>query len=98
MTEQQLIGVRLAAARRNRGIKQVDLGATIGVSDQTISNWEVGLRTPRADLLRRVCLALDCSADYLLRLSSEMEHAPHWKPIPDPAHGADTDLEGPELG
>ena len=93
MTEQQLIGVRLAAARRSRGIKQVDLGAIIGVSDQTVSNWEVGLRTPRADLLRKVCLALDCSADYLLGLSNEMEHAPHRELLPDVPRSANVEPE-----
>lgn len=71
MTDQKLIGKRLAIARKRLHIKQVDLAATLGVSDQTISNWEVGLRSPRADLLRRICLELRCSADYLLGLSDE---------------------------
>ena len=72
MTEQELIGKSIAQARKMRNMKQVDLGAAIGVSDQTISNWEVGLRTPRADYLRRMCKVLDCSADLLLGLSPEL--------------------------
>ena len=66
MVDQQLIGQRIASVRRLRNIKQVELGAAIGVTDQTISNWEVGLRTPRADLLAELCKQLDCSADYIL--------------------------------
>lgn len=71
MTEHELIGKRLASARNRRNVKQIDLASAIGVSDQTISNWEVGLRSPRADLLRRLCLELECSADFLLGLSDE---------------------------
>ena len=72
MTDYELIGGRIARARNAAKMKQVDLGAAIGVSDQTISNWEVGLRTPRADLMKKMCLTLGCSADYLLGLSDEM--------------------------
>ena len=72
MTDYEFIGGRIARARSAAKMKQVDLGAAIGVSDQTISNWEVGLRTPRADLMKKVCLTLGCSADYLLGLSDEM--------------------------
>lgn len=69
MTEQELIGRRIASVRKLRGLKQVELGAAVGVSDQTISNWEVGLRTPRADLLLKLCQELNCSADYILGIS-----------------------------
>lgn len=71
MTDQELIGRRIATVRQLRHMKQVDLGAAIGVTDQTISNWEVGLRTPRSDLLGRLCQELHCSADYLLGLTNE---------------------------
>ncbi|MBP3894341.1 MAG: helix-turn-helix transcriptional regulator [Atopobiaceae bacterium] len=71
MTDYEIIGSRIARVRSLAKLKQVDLGAAIGVSDQTISNWEVGLRTPRADLLKKQCITLDCSADYLLGLSDE---------------------------
>ena len=73
MTDQELIGRCIASVRKQRGLKQVDLGAAIGVSDQTISNWEVGLRAPRADYIRRMCRVLDCSADLLLGLERELD-------------------------
>ena len=72
MTEYELIGIRIARVRALRGMTQMDLAANIGVSDQTISNWEVGIRTPRADLLLRLCRTLHCSADYLLGLSDDL--------------------------
>ena len=75
MTEQELIGRCIASVRKQRGLKQVDLGAAIGVSDQTISNWEVGLRAPRADYVRRMSRVLDCSADLLLGIGRELDGA-----------------------
>ena len=75
MNEQERIGKCIARARKLRNMKQVELGAAIGVSDQTISNWEVGLRTPRADYIRRMCDVLGCSADYLLGLSDQIMYA-----------------------
>ena len=41
MSDQEFIGKRIAEVRRQRGMKQVDLGTTIGVTDQTISNWKL---------------------------------------------------------
>lgn len=73
MSDYEIIGTRIARARKLVNLKQVDLGAAIGVSDQTISNWEVGLRTPRADLLKKLCVVLGCSADYLLGLSNNLK-------------------------
>ncbi len=72
MNVQELIGRRIASVRKLRSLKQVDLGAAIGVTDQTISNWEVGLRTPRSDLLYKLCRELNCSADYILGISDEL--------------------------
>lgn len=71
MNVQELIGKRIASVRKQRHLKQVDLGAAIGVTDQTISNWEVGLRTPRSDLLYRLCVELNCSADYILGITND---------------------------
>ena len=72
LTDQAFLGSRIANVRRLRNMKQVDLGAAIGVTDQTISNWEVGLRTPRADYLSKLCDELQCSADYILGITDEL--------------------------
>ena len=89
MNEQERIGICIARARKLRNMKQVELGAAIGVSDQTISNWEVGLRTPRADYVRRMCEVLDCSADYLLGLSDQIRYAPSLERDEDSSSEAD---------
>jgi transcriptional regulator with XRE-family HTH domain len=38
------LGTRVAALRKESGITQVQLAATMGVSQQTVASWEVGRR------------------------------------------------------
>ncbi|MCI6270066.1 MAG: helix-turn-helix transcriptional regulator [Lactobacillus delbrueckii] len=40
--EKNMIGKYLRALRRRRGMSQQELALALGVSKQTISNWEVG--------------------------------------------------------
>ena len=90
MTERELIGRHIAQARKSRNLKQVELGSAIGVSDQTISNWEVGLRIPRADYILRMCEVLECSADELLGIPSTVERATD--PTPPHRTGLEEDV------
>lgn len=62
------LGRRIAAMRGYRMMNQDVLGGLVGVSKQTISNWEHDYRSPGADDIRKLCRALDCTADYLLEL------------------------------
>ena len=69
------IGRRIASVRGFRMLTQEQLGALVGVSKQTVSNWEHDRRMPDADNLRGLCRALDCSADYILELTNDFnEH------------------------
>lgn len=49
----------LRAARLRAGLTQVDLAATVGVSQKTISAWECGGQQPRtAEMWGRLAAAL----------------------------------------
>lgn len=41
------------------------------VNPQYLSNYERGRRVPGSNVLGAICVALDCSADYLLNLSDK---------------------------
>ena len=71
MTEQELMGARIASMRTLRRMKQSDLARALGTSTQTISNWEAGARVPRADMVRALGIALNCTSDYILGLSTQ---------------------------
>ena len=67
------IGHRLRAARNRAGLNQLEAGEVIGVSKETIANWEKAKHMPPADQLAGLLLAYGCSADYVLgRTNHEM--------------------------
>lgn len=65
------LGTRIASMRGYRRLNQDQLGGLVGVSKQTISGWEHDTSRPNADYIRELCIALDCSADYLLELNDD---------------------------
>ena len=65
------LGTRIASMRGYRRLNQDQLGGMVGVSKQTISGWEHDTSKPNANYIRSLCLALGCSADYLLELTDD---------------------------
>jgi transcriptional regulator with XRE-family HTH domain len=64
-------GTRLAAARRDAGLTQQELGQGLGTdganaSKSVVYGWEKDQHAPRVDQLMMICERLSCSADYLL--------------------------------
>ena len=64
---------RLKKSINERGLSQRMLATLIGTTEQSVSRWVRGNRTPDVDALYKMCKALDVSADYLLGLSEENE-------------------------
>ena len=62
---------RLKQSIQDRGLTQRMLATLIGTTDVSISRYLKGKRIPSADVLYRMCKALNVSADYLLGLSNE---------------------------
>jgi len=61
-------GQNLRRIRLQKRISQKSLSAAIGVSVYSIRGWEWGTLTPQIDddILRRLCSALETSAECLL--------------------------------
>lgn len=72
------IGLRISSMRGYRRLTQEQLGGLIGVSKQTISNWEHDYRHPDADDVRSLCHALNCTADYILELVDNPNEHVRW--------------------
>lgn len=53
-------------ARERSGLTQRDLAAALGIDQSTVSLWEVGKTRPRAKLLPKLAVLLDCTVDELL--------------------------------
>ena len=66
------IGQRINEALAIRDVKQKDLAKFLEVTDNTISYFVSGKRTPNTEQIIEIAKFLDVSADYLLGLSTNM--------------------------
>jgi len=62
---------RLRELRLEKGIKQEDLAGRLKVRRQTVSRYETGNLDLDTDTIRLLCAIFDCTADYLLGISSQ---------------------------
>ena len=53
-------------ARKAKGSTQTELAKIVGVTQGNLSAWETDRWKPDMDSLKKLCEALNCSADYLL--------------------------------
>ena len=60
------LGARIAEARKERRLTQVQLAEKLGIAQQTLAHYEVGRARIAADLLPRLAHLLDLSFDELL--------------------------------
>ena len=65
-----MLGEQIRSLRIARKMTQVQLAKKLGVSKQTVSNWENDNVPPSIEMLRKVAKALSCSSDYLLELDT----------------------------
>ena len=60
------LGKRIAALRREKGLKQEELAETLNVSPQAVSKWENDLSCPDISLLPELARILGVTVDELL--------------------------------
>ena len=63
-----MLGENIRRCRNLRGISQVELANILGVSKQSICNWENNNIMPSIDMLVRVAKVFSVRTDYLLDL------------------------------
>lgn len=63
---------RLSTLRQKRGYSQEQLALKMGVTKQTISNYERDNRSPDKEMLERLSDILDCSVGYLMGTENEL--------------------------
>ena len=57
---------QIQVLRKARKMSQVELGKRLGVSKQSICNWENDNAQPSIEMLMRLATVFDVSTDYLL--------------------------------
>ena len=74
---------RIKAARKNAGLTQKQLADKLGISPVGITQWETGVRKPKAETLKRLADALDVP---IMELDERFAYHP----------GADVSIVAPE--
>ncbi len=59
-------------ARKEKGLKQIELARLINVSIQTISGYETGYAQPPIDTLIKIADVLETTTDYLLGRTNDV--------------------------
>ena len=91
MKNNEIIGKKIAAARKAKGLTQEQLGERLGVNFQSVSAWEQGKYIPDSEHLPVLARALDISLDALF---DPMEHRWDLKPINYDFHHMFTFVKG----
>ena len=73
MFSPELLSERIKLLRKQQGLTLEQFGVEIGVTKQTTSRWETGLRQPSLEMLARIAEFYGVSTDYLLGLSDKRE-------------------------
>ena len=61
-----MLGARIAALRRSRGLSQAELARNLQISASAVGMYEQGRREPSAELLVALAREFETSVDYLL--------------------------------
>lgn len=63
-----MLNERIKSLRKAHGLNQVELARALGVTKQSISNWENDNILPSIEMLMKISRYFSVSADYLLGL------------------------------
>ena len=77
----ETLGKRIAALRREKGLKQDELAEAMGISPQAVSKWENDQTCPDISLLPALAKILGVSTDELL--SGKQEEPPSVRMLPE---------------
>ena len=66
-----MFGEKIKAFRMSRGLSQVDLAGKLGVTKQSVSNWENENIMPSIDMLIKIAGFFSVTTDFILGLSEK---------------------------
>ena len=66
-----MLNQRIRALRLARGMSQVELANRLGVTKQSVSNWENDNIQPSIEMLKKLAAVFSVTTDYLLGLEQQ---------------------------
>ena len=90
-----MLGRRIGALRRERGLSQAQLAARLGISASAMGMYEQGRREPSAEMLVALARQLGVTTDYLLtgEITTQMDQESYARLISDLVSAADRKLQ-----
>lgn len=67
-----MLGDRIKTVRESNKMSQVEFGASLNVTKQTVSNWENNNVQPSADILKSIAIKYGVSVDFLLEIDDRL--------------------------
>ncbi|MBP3595439.1 MAG: helix-turn-helix transcriptional regulator [Lachnospiraceae bacterium] len=64
-----MLGEQIRDLRMAKNLSQVQLAERLGVTKQTVSNWENNNILPSVDMLKHIANYFHCNTDYLLEMN-----------------------------
>ena len=64
-----MLGEQIRDLRTAKNLSQVQLAERLGVTKQTVSNWENNNILPSVDMLKHIANYFHCNTDYLLEMN-----------------------------
>lgn len=65
------IGYNIKIWREKRHLKQSELAEELGVSDKTVSSWEINRTEPKMGMIEKICAVLNCKKTDIIGWDSE---------------------------
>ncbi|MBQ8749986.1 MAG: helix-turn-helix transcriptional regulator [Clostridia bacterium] len=69
------IGEKIKKVRLENGLYQKDLAKMLGIARETLTGYEVGRCEPDLQIIRKICVFLNISADELLEIDTKKQKA-----------------------
>lgn len=66
------IGENIKFWREKRDLKQFELAAFLGVSDKTVSSWEINRTEPKMSMVEKISHALNCKKTDIIGREDEL--------------------------
>lgn len=66
-----LFAQRISEAIKQSNYTQKEIAKKLNIAEGNITNWKKGENLPSVDILYKLCILLDESADYLLGLETD---------------------------
>lgn len=64
---------RLLLAREKKGMSQKELSESLGLKQQQYARYEKGINIMPITYLKKICMVLDVSADYIIGLTNKIK-------------------------